>query len=44
MSIEGNQTLYGFCGAPWTLFTYMTEGGGSKMFAEAKKWIYKYRE
>ena len=34
--------LIGFCGAPWTLLSYMVEGGGSKLFVQAKTWIYKY--
>lgn len=32
--------LIGFCGSPWTLMTYMVEGGGSKSFAKIKKFIY----
>ncbi|RME16034.1 MAG: uroporphyrinogen decarboxylase [Bacteroidetes bacterium] len=34
--------LIGFCGAPWTLFAYMTEGKGSKTFNKAKKWLYAH--
>jgi uroporphyrinogen decarboxylase len=40
--LKGRVPLYGFCGAPWTLFCYMVEGGGTKLFIETKKWIYKY--
>ncbi len=32
--------LIGFCGAPWTIFAYMTEGSGSKTFSKAKKFLY----
>lgn len=32
-----DKTLIGFAGAPWTIATYMVEGGGSKNFSEVKK-------
>jgi uroporphyrinogen decarboxylase len=32
--------LIGFCGAPWTVSTYMIEGGGSKDYATTKEWAY----
>lgn len=32
--------LIGFCGAPWTIFAYMIEGGGSKTFSKAKQFLY----
>jgi uroporphyrinogen decarboxylase len=42
--LAGRVPLFGFCGAPWTLLCYMVEGGGTKLFREAKTWIYKYGE
>ncbi|MEO0393873.1 MAG: uroporphyrinogen decarboxylase family protein, partial [Pseudomonadota bacterium] len=33
--------IIGFAGSPWTVATYMVEGGGSKDFAMAKKWAYR---
>jgi len=40
--LKGRVPLFGFCGAPWTLLCYMVEGGGTKVYKEAKTWIYKY--
>ncbi|GAP86164.2 putative uroporphyrinogen decarboxylase [Rosellinia necatrix] len=42
--LDGRVPLIGFCGAPWTLFCYMVEGGGTKLFIESKKWIYKHQD
>ncbi|KAH8148198.1 uncharacterized protein LAJ45_07650 [Morchella importuna] len=42
--LRGRVPLLGFVGAPWTLMSYMIEGGGSKMFIHAKTWIFKYPE
>lgn len=42
--LKGQVPLIGFCGAPWTLFAYMIEGGGSKGFQKAKSWLFRYPE
>ena len=39
-ALNGKVPLIGFAGAPWTLFTYITEGGSSKLYAHAKRWLY----
>ncbi|CAD7971845.1 unnamed protein product [Amoebophrya sp. A120] len=36
--------VIGFSGAPWTLLAYMIEGGGSKTWSLARKWLYLHRE
>lgn len=38
--LNGRVPLIGFTGSPWTLATYMVEGGGSKNFSTIKKMIY----
>ncbi len=40
--LNGRVPLIGFAGAPWTIFAYMIEGGGSKTFSKAKKFFYTY--
>ncbi|KZT12702.1 uroporphyrinogen decarboxylase [Laetiporus sulphureus 93-53] len=42
--LAGEVPLIGFCGAPWTLFSYMVEGGGSRTYQKAKSWLFKYPE
>ncbi|XP_072560511.1 uroporphyrinogen decarboxylase isoform X2 [Paramormyrops kingsleyae] len=42
--IEGKVPLIGFSGAPWTLMTYMIEGGGSTTQSKAKRWLYCHPE
>jgi uroporphyrinogen decarboxylase len=38
--LDGRLPLIGFSGSPWTLATYMIEGGSSKDFGLAKKLVY----
>ena len=40
--LEGRAPLIGFCGAPWTVASYMVEGHGSKDYRETK--LLAYRE
>jgi uroporphyrinogen decarboxylase len=34
-------TLIGFAGSPWTIATYMVEGGASRDFRRVKSWAYR---
>lgn len=39
-TLNGRVPLIGFAGAPWTIFSYMIEGSGSKTFSKPKKMLY----
>jgi uroporphyrinogen decarboxylase len=38
--LDGRVPLIGFCGSPWTVATYMVEGGTSKNFSRIKGMLY----
>ena len=39
--LHGRIPLIGFAGSPWTVATYMVEGGGSKTFGQIKRMMYE---
>jgi uroporphyrinogen decarboxylase len=38
---DKSKTVLGFAGAPWTVATYMVEGGSSKDFSKTKLWAFQ---
>jgi uroporphyrinogen decarboxylase len=40
--LNGRIPLIGFAGSPWTVATYMVEGGGSKTFGIIKRMMYEH--
>src|SRR5439155_25660280 len=40
-SLSPQTALIGFAGAPWTVATYMVEGGSSRDFRQVKGWAYR---
>jgi uroporphyrinogen decarboxylase len=40
-ALDPQTALIGFAGAPWTVATYMVEGGGSRDFRRVKSWAYR---
>ena len=41
-NLSTETALIGFAGAPWTVMTYMAEGGSSRDFAITREWAWKY--
>lgn len=40
--LAGRVPLIGFCGAPWTLMSYMVEGSSSRTFMFSKTWLFAH--
>ena len=43
-ALPSETTLIGFAGAPWTLITYMAEGGTSRDFFKARQWAWQNQQ
>lgn len=39
--LDDEKSLIGFCGAPWTVATYMMEGGSSRDFGISRRWLWR---
>ncbi|MGC6519648.1 MAG: uroporphyrinogen decarboxylase [Candidatus Puniceispirillaceae bacterium] len=40
-ALPADKALIGFAGAPWTIITYLLEGGSSRDFAIARTWMWE---
>ena len=40
-ALDSDKALIGFAGAPWTIITYLLEGGSSRDFATARRWLWE---
>ncbi len=43
-NLSPETALIGFAGAPWTIMTYMAEGGSSRDFIKTRGWAWQYRK
>ena len=43
-NLSPETALIGFAGAPWTIMTYMAEGGSSRDFAKTRGWAWQYQK
>lgn len=43
-NLSTETALIGFAGAPWTIMTYMAEGGTSRDFVKTRGWAWQYRK
>ncbi len=43
-NLSSETALIGFAGAPWTIMTYMAEGGSSRDFTKTRRWAWQYQK